>query len=75
MKLKFNKIYKNKSINPSKNKFFKKFTKLNKKKWLSDQYDKKNILVTSFVHLPHDSICNSLIGKYLQEKIQFDWFY
>ena len=65
-------FYKNKSINPSKNKFFKKFTKLNKKKWLSDQYDKKNILVTSFVHLPHDSICNSLIGKYLQEKRKYN---
>ena len=32
----------------------------------------KNILVTSFVHLPHDSICNSLIGKYLQEKRKYN---
>ena len=62
------KFYKDKSINPSKNKFFKKFTKLNKKKWLNNQIHGKNILVSSFVHLPHDSICNSLIGKYLQEK-------
>ena len=62
------KFFKDRSVNPSNNIFFKKFTKLNKKKWPTNLQNNKNILVTSFVHLPHDAICNSLIGKYLEEK-------
>jgi hypothetical protein len=59
----------NRSINPSKNYYFRKFTKLNNKIWHNNKINKKltnNILLTSFVHTPEDTISNTLISKYLE---------
>ena len=61
------KFYLNRDFNPSKSKSFQEFTKkirlFGKNKI---KQGKKKYILTSFVHIPEDQICNSLVSKYIE---------
>ena len=62
------KFYLNRDFNPSKSKSFQEFTKKNRTIWKLNKIKqgKKKYILTSFVHIPEDQICNSLVSKYIE---------
>ena len=62
------KFYFDRDFNPSKSKPFQEFTRKNKAIWKKNKIKqgKKKYILTSFVHIPEDQICNSLVSKYIE---------